>query len=90
MLHCNMEFGVAIQLCTARFSKTFQPCCVVNLDCRRPGRERSERPDEIARGRDCEMCRQRRAISPLLDEDEPQRVLTIDMHGMRDASGLGA
>ena len=36
------------------------------------------------------MRRQRGAIGPLLDENEPQRVLAIDMHGVGDASGLGA
>ena len=62
---------------------------VVNLDRGRPCRERTERADEIARCRYREMHRQRGAIGPLLDEDEAQRVLAIDMHGMGDASGLG-
>ena len=36
------------------------------------------------------MRQQRGAIGPLLDENQFQRVLAIDMHGMRDAAGLGA
>ena len=32
------------------------------------------------------MRQQRRAIRPLLDEHQPQRVLAIDMHGMGDAA----
>src|SRR6266851_5337692 len=34
------------------------------------------------------MRQQRGAIGPLLDEHQPQRILAIDMHGVRDASGL--
>jgi hypothetical protein len=34
------------------------------------------------------MDLQRGFIGPLLDEHQPQRVLAIDMHGVRDASGL--
>src|SRR5450631_1402153 len=34
------------------------------------------------------MRQQRRAIGPLLDENQPQRILAIDMHGVRNASGL--
>ena len=34
------------------------------------------------------MRRKRGAIGPLLDKHEPQRILAIDMHGMRDASRL--
>jgi hypothetical protein len=32
------------------------------------------------------MRRQRRAIGPQLDEDEPHGILAIDMHGVGDAS----
>src|SRR6266849_1836235 len=32
------------------------------------------------------MRQQRGAIGPLLDEHQPQRILAIDMHGVRDAS----
>src|SRR5260370_42369736 len=34
------------------------------------------------------MRQQRGAIGPLLDEHQPQRILAIDMHGVRDAPGL--
>src|SRR4051794_19177917 len=52
--------------------------------------QRAQGTNEIARRRDREMRRQRGAIGPLLDENETEPVLAIDMHGMRDASGLGA
>src|ERR1700760_1255581 len=34
------------------------------------------------------MGLQRGLVCPLLDEHQPQRVLAIDMHGVRNASGL--
>jgi hypothetical protein len=34
------------------------------------------------------MRRQRRAIGPLFDEHQPERILTINLHGVRDASML--
>src|SRR5687767_4438313 len=48
-----------------------------------------QRSHELARGRDCKMHPQGRAIGPLLEKHQPQRVFAIDMHGMRDAAGLG-
>src|SRR6266851_6652134 len=36
------------------------------------------------------MRQQRGAIGPLLDEHQPQRIFAIEMHGVRDASGLPA
>src|ERR1700738_734709 len=34
------------------------------------------------------MGQERGAVGPLLDEHQPQRILAIDMRGVRDASGL--
>ena len=36
------------------------------------------------------MGQQRGAVGPLLEKHQPQRVLAVDMHGMRDAAGLVA
>ena len=63
---------------------------IENLKCRRARGKRSERANEIARGRDRKMSRQRTAIGPLLDEHQPKRILAVDMHGMREATRLGA
>jgi len=52
-------------------------------------RKRLQRLDELARGGDCKMRQQGGAIGPLLEKHQPNRVFAIDMHGMRDAAGLG-
>jgi len=45
---------------------------------------------EVDRPLDLEMRGKRRAIHPLLHEDELQRILVVDMDGMRDAAGFRA
>lgn len=85
MLHCNIKL-VCQSSHALSASKAFHPCGVVNLDCRCRGGEWLQRTDEIARSRHREMSQQSGAIGPLLDEHQPQRILAIDMHGVRDAS----
>ena len=89
MLHCNMKLVWQASHAFAR-SELFQSRGVINLDGRAGSGERLQRADEIARSRHREMCQQCGAIGPLLDEHQPQRILAIDMYGMRDAPGLFA
>ena len=44
---------------------------------------------ERLRAIDRKVRPQRRLIRPLLEEEQPHRILTVDMHVMRDAAGLG-
>src|SRR6478735_7304522 len=67
-----------------------QPGSVVQVDCRGGGGQRLQRFDELARGGDREMPKQRGAVGPLLEKHQPQRVLAVDMDGVRNASGLAA
>src|SRR5271169_5612671 len=67
-----------------------QPRCVINLDGGGGRGEGLQRTDEIPRGWHRKMRGERGTIGPLLDENQPQRVLAIDMHGMRDATRLCA
>src|SRR5437868_1595339 len=69
-------------------SEAFEAYGIINLDGRASGGERLERADEIARRWHREMRQQGGAIGPLFHEHQPQRILAIDMHGVRDASGL--
>jgi hypothetical protein len=63
---------------------------VVQFDGCRGGRKRLQRSNEIAGGWDREMSKQGGAVSPLLEKHQPQWILAIGMHGMRDAAGLPA
>src|SRR4051812_28767399 len=47
-----------------------------------------ERSYKRLRTFDGEMRAQRRLVSPLLEEEQPHRVLAVDMHVMRDAARL--
>jgi hypothetical protein len=84
MLHCNMNFtwqtSYALQF--LQFGR------VVELQGRGSRRQRPQGAHEFAGRRHCEMGQQRRPIGPLLDKHQPQRVLAIDVHRVRDASGL--
>src|ERR1700722_1114211 len=85
MLHCNMKLMWQYSHAFVN-SKAFQPCGVINLECWAGGGERLQRADEIARGRHREMRHQRGPIRPLLDKHQPERILAIDMHRVRDAA----
>jgi hypothetical protein len=88
MLHCNMNFVWQASHASV-VQNFFQPCGVIKLDgCH--SSERLQRADEIPRSRHGEMRRQRRAVGPLLDEHQPQRILAIGMHGRGDTSRLVA
>ena len=86
MLHCNMKLAWQ----TSHALQLFQSGRVVKFDGRRRRGERLQRADEVARGRNCKMRRQRDAIRPLFEEHRAQRVLAVDMNRMRDAAGFGA
>src|SRR2546423_5071649 len=66
MLHCNMKLAWqsshALQLLYFRR--------VVDFDRGRGRRQRLQRLDEVARGRNGEMRQQRRPIGPLLEENQ--------------------
>jgi len=89
MLHCNMKLVRQSSYAFA-CSEPFQFRGVINLDSRAGSGERLKCANEIARSGHREMCQQCGAIGPLLDEHQPQRILAVDMHGMRDAPGLFA
>src|SRR5436190_9279835 len=86
MLHCNMKLAWQ----GSHALQFFQPGGVVKLDGRGVCRERMQRANEVARGRDRKMRKQRGAIGPLFEEHQAKRVLAVDMNRMRDAAGLGA
>src|SRR5882757_2258449 len=86
MLHCNMKLAWQ----SSHALQLFQSGCVVKLDGRGICCKRMQRADEVARRRDGKMRKQRGAIGPLFEEHQAQRVLTVDVHRMRDAAGLAA
>ena len=84
MLHCNMNFAWQ----TSYALQFLQFGGVVELQGRRGRAEGLQGAHEFPRRRHREMGQQRRPIGPLLDEHQPQLVLAIDMHRVRDAAGL--
>lgn len=46
--------------------------------------------DKVSRSRNLEMVRQRRLVGPLLNKNETIGILSIDVHRVRDATGLGS
>ena len=63
---------------------------VIKFDRGRGGRQGLQRADKVARRGDRKMRCQRGAVGPLLEKHQPERILAVDMHRVRDASGLGA
>ena len=90
MLHRNMGFGVAIQPCILTRSQLFKRGRVVDFERRGRRRELLERADELPRGGHGEMSEKRGPVGPLFDENEPQRIVAIDVNGVRHAAGFGA
>src|SRR5580700_7652156 len=71
-------------------SEILHPRGVENFDCGSVRSKGFEAANEIPRGRHGEMCCQRGAIGPLLDEHQAERILAIDMHGVREAAWFEA
>lgn len=63
---------------------------VVDLDRRQVDGVFTQRFDEAAGFRDCEMSVEIVTGSPVFEKDEPMRVLDVSMDGVEEAAGLGS
>ena len=87
MLHCNMKLAWQTSYASLT-SEILYPRSIEDFDRRSGGGESFKGPNEITRSGYSEMSCQGSTIGPLFDEQQPKRVLTIDMHGVRQATRL--
>jgi len=80
----------SVAMASVRAAASLSRYCLGAIDLRARGFDDPalERSYKRLRAFDRKMRAQRRLISPLLEEEQPHRVLAVDMHIMRDAAWL--
>src|SRR5437763_17190079 len=69
-------------------SKVCELAGIIKVERRRACGPGAQGRHQFAGSRYRKMYRERGAVGPLLEKDEPERILAVDMHRMRDAAGL--